>query len=99
MYEQRGFEVVSISVDEPTQEEKVRTFLEEKDAAFSNYLVQTEDKTSVINLIDPNWVGNLPYTMLVAPGGDVYYRHDGIIDPLELKGIIVEQLGRYFADD
>ena len=99
MYGQRGFEVVSISVDKPTMEGKVLLFLEDKDAAFTNYLVQSEDKTAMINLIDTGWQGNLPFTMLVAPGGEVVYRQDGIIDPFELKKAIVEQLGRYFADD
>ena len=99
MYGHRDFEVVSISVDKPTMERKVLSFLEDKDAAFTNFLVQSEDKTTIINLIDTNWQGNLPYTMLVAPGGEGVYRHDGIIDPFELKKAIVGKLGRYFADD
>jgi hypothetical protein len=37
--------------------------------------------------------------MLVAPGGEVVYRHAGIIDPLEVKQAVVKELGRYFADD
>ncbi len=52
MYGQRDFEVVSISVDKPTVEEKVVSFLQERDAAFTNYLYQSEDKTAMINLID-----------------------------------------------
>ncbi|MEN8227100.1 MAG: redoxin domain-containing protein [Bacteroidota bacterium] len=99
MYGQRDFEVVSLSVDKPSLEEKVQAFLQKQHASFTNYLYQPEDRSLMIDLIDEEWQGNLPYTMLVAPGGEVVYRHDGIIDPLEVKRAIVGQLGRYFADD
>ena len=99
MYGQRNFQVVSVSTDKATATEKVKTFLEKQEAAFSNYLYVGDDKESFINAFDPHWQGNLPYTMLVAPGGKVLYRHDGIIDPLEVKQAVVKELGRYFADD
>jgi len=99
MYGQRDFEVVSVSIDKPSNGEKVTAFLQENQAAFRNYLYTGEDQEAFIDAIDPGWQGNLPYTMLVAPGGEVIYRHDGIIDPLEVKRAIVKQLGRYFADD
>lgn len=99
MYGQRNFEVVSVSTDKATAKEKVKAFLEKQEAAFSNYLYVGDDKEGFINTFDTGWQGNLPYTMLVAPGGKVLYRHDGIIDPLEVKQAVVKELGRYFADD
>jgi len=99
MYGQRNFEVVSVSTDKATAIEKVKAFLEKQEAAFSNYLYVGDDKESFINAFDPAWQGNLPYTLLVAPGGKVLYRHDGMIDPLEVKQAVVKELGRYFADD
>jgi len=99
MYGNRDFEVVSVTTDDPSLEEKVRAFLEDKHAAFDNYMVETNDRYGFIELIDPQWQGNLPYTMLVAPGGEVVYRHAGIIDPLEVKKAIIARLGRYYADD
>lgn len=99
MYGQRNFEVVSVSVDKATMRERVIRFLESKEAAFTNYLYQPEDKYGMFDLIDPDWQGNLPYTMIVKPGGEVIYRHAGIIDPLEVRRTIIGQIGRYFADD
>jgi len=99
MYGQRNFEVISVSTDKATASEKVKAFLEKQEAAFSNYLYVGDDNESFINAFDPDWQGNLPYTLLVAPGGKVLYRHDGIIDPLEVKQAVVKELGRYFADD
>ena len=99
MYGGRHFEVVGISVDRPNQKEKVVEFLEEKEGAFTNYIYTASDKESMFELMDPNWQGNIPYTMIVMPGGDVVYRHDGMIDPLEVRKSIIEIIGRYFADD
>jgi thiol-disulfide isomerase/thioredoxin len=99
MYGQRNFEVVSVSADKSSVVEKVKDFLAEHQAAFPNYIYSGEDQQAFISAIDPRWQGNLPYTMLVAPGGEVVYRHDGIIDPLEVKKAIVKEIGRYFADD
>lgn len=99
MYGQRNFQVVSVSTDKATAFAEVKAFLEKNQAGFPNYLFVGEDKENFINAFDPDWQGNLPYTLLLAPGGKVLYRHDGIIDPLEVKQAIVEELGRYFADD
>jgi thiol-disulfide isomerase/thioredoxin len=99
MYGQRNFEVVSVSLDRPALRPKVVEFLVAKQAAFPNYLYSPPDRETFFELIDPDWQGNIPYTMVVAPGGEVLYRHDGIIDPLEVKKVIIGQLGRYFADD
>ncbi len=99
MYGQRNFRVVTLSVDRPELKSKVKDFLEEKQAAFPNYLYGGADKEPLFELIDPQWQGNIPYTMLIAPGGEVLYRHDGIMDPLEVRKQIIGQLGRYFADD
>lgn len=98
-YEQRHFEVVTLSLDRPNLSGKVLEFLEEKEAAFPNFLYMATDREPLFEMIDPDWQGNIPYTLLVAPGGEVIYRHAGIIDPLEVKKVIIGRLGRYFADD
>jgi hypothetical protein len=46
--------------------------------------------------IDTYSPGGIPYTILVKPGGDVIYRRIGLINPLELKKVIVEYLGRTY---
>lgn len=53
----------------------------------------------LIEAVDKEWQGALPYTMLIAPGGKIIYKIDGPIDPLTVKQKIVEYLGRYYADD
>ncbi|MBN1560326.1 redoxin domain-containing protein [candidate division KSB1 bacterium] len=99
MYRGRNFEFITISADKPAQGEQVLKFLTEKQAANVNYHFNSTNVYALIDAVDPEWSGALPYTMIVAPGGKVIYRHMGLIDPLQVKRAIVGQLGRYYADN
>jgi thiol-disulfide isomerase/thioredoxin len=99
MYGNRKFEVISVSMDRPDKKQQVLDFLGEREAAFTNYLAREGDRDAFIGAVDPSWQGNLPFTLIVKPGGEVIFAHDGIIDPLEVRMVIVGELGRYYADD
>lgn len=99
MYGARDFEFVSISTDGLKKKDKVLQFLKDKNAATKNYLYSSDDKYTLIEAVDKNWPGALPYTLLVAPGGEIVYRHEGVIDVMEVKKEIMKKIGRFFADD
>ena len=99
MYGARDFEFISISTDGLKKKDKVLEFLKDKHAATKNYICSSDDKYALIEAIDKNWQGALPYTLLVAPGGEIVYSHQGVIDLLEVKKEIMKQIGRFFADD
>ena len=98
MYGARDFEFVSVAADDLAKREKVNSFLQEKHSAVPNYLFANEDKYALIEAIDKNWNGALPYTLLVEPGGKVVWSHQGDVDFYALKKVIVENpmIGRYF---
>lgn len=98
MYGQRNFEFISLSADEPDNTDKALSFLKKKYSSVTNYIYSETDKYKLIDAVDPNWNGALPYTMLVAPGGEVVYSHQGPVDLLELKRAIVDHplMGRYY---
>jgi peroxiredoxin len=97
MYRDRDFVFISVSVDEPGNQGKVLQFLSLQQASNSNYLFSTNDKEKMLRAIDPSWQGDLPYTLLVEPGGKVVYTKVGAIDPATLKSTIVNNhlLGRF----
>ncbi|NLY02248.1 MAG: redoxin domain-containing protein [Rhodopirellula sp.] len=97
MYRKRDFEVITISLDEAEQRERALNTLETKHASMKNYLFNSADRDKLAEALDPEWPGPLPYTVLIAPGGKVIYRHFRPIDPLEVKQAIVGQLGRTYA--
>ncbi len=98
MYRGRDFEFVSISTDKPERKEKVLSFLKEQEASNKNFIFSGTNIYQLIDAVDPDWKGALPYTLLVEPGGKIVYRQQGTIDPLKLKKMIVDHpmIGRYF---
>jgi peroxiredoxin len=98
MYRKRDFEFISISADEPAKQSKALQFLQKQQASNPNYIFSGDNKYKLIEAIDPNWQGALPYTLLVEPGGKIVYAREGIIDPFELKKAIVDNgyIGRYY---
>ena len=98
MYSTREFEVVTISADRPDAAGKALEFLKTQRASTKNYIFSLEDTYKLIEAVDPGWQGALPYTMFVAPGGEVVFKQMGQIDPLEVKRQIVAKLGRVFGN-
>jgi thiol-disulfide isomerase/thioredoxin len=98
MYRGRAFEFVSISADKLTQKDNVLKFLKKQEASNKNYIFNKDNVYELIEAVDPQWQGALPYTMVIEPGGKVIYRKQDTIDPLSMKKLIVgsSYIGRYF---
>lgn len=98
MFGARDFEFISISADKQAAREKALKFLTEKQSAVPNYIYDKEDNYALIEAIDPEWNGALPYTMLIDDKGAIIYTHQGEVNFLELKRVIVDHplIGRYY---
>jgi peroxiredoxin len=98
MYGARNFEFVSISLDKPGKGPAALKFLEKSHSSLTNYHFASGNTYDLIEAIDPDWNGAIPYTIMVAPGGDVVYKQQAEVDFLELRRAIVEHplIGRYF---
>jgi thiol-disulfide isomerase/thioredoxin len=97
MYRRRGFEVVTLSMDEPDASKQALKVLTENHCSGTNYHFTGEDRDALMKALDEKWAGPIPHTILVAPGGKVLYRATGPIDALKLKRAIVDFLGRTYA--
>lgn len=96
MYRGRDFELITVSADAPEKRDDALAFLKKQQASTKNYIFSAENKYKLLESVDKEWAGALPYTLLVAPGGKVVYRVMGELSPLQLKKAIVEQLGRTY---
>ncbi len=98
MYGKRDFEFVSVSADKIDKKSKALKFLQESHSGVKNYLFKEDDIYKLIEAIDPNWNGALPYTLLVEPNGKIVYGKQGVVDFQNLKKTIVDHpmIGRYF---
>jgi len=97
MYRHRGFEFVTVTLDRPTRRAEALRLLEESQASNRNVILDEKHRAyEAIEIIDADWSGALPYTLIVEPGGKVVYRKQGMVDALELRRAIVERLGRTY---
>jgi peroxiredoxin len=96
IYRGRDFEVVTVNADDPERREKALAFLKEQQASMRNVTLDKGDPYELVEAVDPKWMGALPHTMLVAPGGKVIYRSTGAFDTRQLRKAIVGWLGRYY---
>jgi thiol-disulfide isomerase/thioredoxin len=110
----RDFEFISISMDDPKELPAVKAFLEKYNAIVPDKLkpsLKAEDRKgnayvfneassdALIEALDPEWPGPIPHTLVVAPGGEVIFRHNGEIDGDELRGKILEAMGRFYVPE
>jgi peroxiredoxin len=96
MYRGREFELITISADAPEKKDEALTFLSKQQASSKNYLFNIDNKYALMEAVDKEWAGALPYTLVIEPGGKILYRVMGEFSPLDLKKAIVGSLGRYY---
>jgi len=109
-FQGRNFELVTISIDEPGDQIRALHFLQRQHAALPDRLKRTLAsegratdnylfKGSVDTLqktLDSQWPGPVPYTLIVAPGGRILYRHLGAFDMADVRAKLVDALGPYY---
>jgi peroxiredoxin len=96
MYRRRKFELLTISIDSPSRKAEVHSLLKRQQASCWNYVFDSDDIYPLMAAVDEDLLGGIPYAVVVQPGGRILYRGLGIVDPLELKKVIVGYLGRYY---
>jgi len=97
MYRKRDFELITVSVDKPEEFAKAEAALKEHHASCRNLIFVGESQDDLADTLDKEWPGPVPYTFLIAPGGKVVYRKTGEIEPLALRRVLADKLGRTYG--
>ena len=92
MYRHRAFELITISANYPDEQQEVVACLRKHQASCRNLLFGETDKYKLMEAFDPEGNGALPYTVLLGPNGEVLYKCQDAIDPLEVKRAILKAL-------
>ncbi len=108
----REFELITISLDSPSQKANAQKFLnkqraivpnklkkslEEEGRTTNNYLYTGASVDELAEALDPKWPGPVPFTILVDTDGTVLYRVVGKINPKEVRTKILEVMGNYYV--
>lgn len=106
-FQRRPFEVITISIDPIADKSKVEKFLtkqhlplapsikgsvEAEGRSTNNYIFAESDLDALAEAIDKDWKGPIPHTVLLAPGGEVLWRHTDQLDPVELRTQLVNAI-------
>jgi peroxiredoxin len=97
MYRGRHFEMITLSTDPPDQEGAALEILQRYHVSCTNYIFASDNRDALAEALDPQWQGPVPYTILIAPGGEIVKRWKEEIDPAKLKSEISDRLGRTYA--
>jgi peroxiredoxin len=92
MYDDRGFQLVTVSANMPDEKAGVLRFLQRKHATSRNLLFASDNTAALQAAFDPKWQSAVPYTVLLAPGGKVLYSSIGSVDILELRRKILAEM-------
>ncbi|PXA02955.1 redoxin [Coraliomargarita sinensis] len=107
-FQNRPVELITVSLDPLEDKGKALKFLEKQHAALSPRTaksVQEEGRTTnnylfdgnpdhLAEAFDPDWGGAMPHTLIIAPGGELLWRHSGMVEPVELRSQVVKWLER-----
>jgi thiol-disulfide isomerase/thioredoxin len=109
-FETRDFDLITVSVDDAKDRDKALRFLEKMHAAVppgarksvaaqgrtTNNFIYSGSADSLAQALDPKWPGGYPYTVVIAPGGEVVYRQAGGLDVPQFRSMLVDRLGLYY---
>ena len=94
-FDLREFDFITLSLDDPAQTAKAKAFLERQGAGMTtrsvnsakrerrttnHYLFSGARPEDLLNALDPKAPGQIPHTVFIAPGGEILWRHTGVID-------------------
>ena len=92
MYRPRNLDFVSVSVNDPEERAAVMEFLKTHRATHDNLLFATSDIYGLQAAFDPKMPAAVPFTLLLAPNGDVLHQELGELDVLKLRRAILASL-------
>ncbi|HLJ16799.1 MAG TPA: redoxin domain-containing protein [Bryobacteraceae bacterium] len=92
MYRKRQLQIVTVSINNPDENKMVQAFLDEQHAINTNLLWNTNDAAEAVAAFGTNWSGGVPYTVLLGMNGEILYRSQGAMNPLDVKRAILKNL-------
>ena len=88
----KGFQLVTISADEPEQESQARTFVEQTRMPAPAYIRRAKDDDKFVAAIDPKWSGALPASFLYDRRGNKIRSFYGEVNLQDLEAAIQKLL-------
>lgn len=85
MYRLRKFDMVTVSTDKPSEQEKVLAYLKDQHASGTNLQFNSTDMKALQAAMGEKWNANQPFVMVLGPDGSVVYQKAGKADILDVR--------------
>lgn len=92
MYRLRDFDFITVAANMPDEKDGVLKYLNRLHVSGRNLLFASTDTDQMQRAFAPAWEGALPYSALIAQDGKVLYEHQGEVDILKLRRLILGNL-------
>ena len=110
-FDMRNVELVTLSLDKPADLAKAQAFLQKQaagpssrqnsrtknDGRATNHYLFTGTADELAAALDKEMPGPIPHTLVVAPGGEVLFRHTGVIDREKVATAILDRINRFYG--
>jgi peroxiredoxin len=77
----RKVDVVTVSTNSPEDKAAVTKALQDAHAGTHNLLLASDHTSELLRAFDSTWETGVPFTVIIAPGGQVIYHETGEIRP------------------
>ena len=75
---------------------KVENSLKKEGRTTNSYLFAGSND-ELAAALDKDMPGPIPHTILVAPGGEIVWRHNGVINRMEAVNAILDRMNRFYS--
>ncbi len=110
-FDMRNVELITLSLDKPADLPKAQAFLQKQaagpssrqnsrtrnDGRSTNHYLFTGTPDELAAALDKEMAGPIPHTLVLAPNGDVLFRHTGVIDREKVASAILDRINRFYG--
>jgi len=92
MYRSRDLAFVTVSENDPKEQAAVLKLLRSQHASTTNLIFASADTSAMEEAFDHEMSAAVPFTVLIAPNGDIVYQEEGEVTILALRRAILQNL-------
>lgn len=84
-FREHGLEVITVNLEPPQAGDVVHQFLRDYQVKAANLRLDVPDTRAIAELLEGRWMGGIPFTVILDPGGEWYFWQHGLFDVDEVE--------------
>jgi hypothetical protein len=88
----RPLDIVTVSINHPEENKFAQNFLQKQHAISRNFQFSRNDSADAVRAFGADWAEGVPFTVLIDTSGQVLYKTQRGMQPLEVRRAILKAL-------